>query len=258
MVDEWNLSAGGFDKRMDTSEGAAFQAATLAALASDGLDRAALFSAVDPYDRDINGNPLPGRYGGWGVVDRSLARKPAWFAQWMWSHLSGSRLASPQDPTGGVWTAASASHDRVDVLVSSFLATGGSDRSVHVDVAGMEPGRWTASLYRVDADHPGSTDPAETVNAMAAPNGHVTLDTTLPAQSIALVELARPAERAASVAGEQVLRADRVAAGPTSALPATGSTTPLAAGLAAVAAWLAGRGYRRRRLGNAERAAAGS
>src|SRR5437764_924393 len=124
----------------------------------------------------------------------------------MCSRLAGSRLASPQDPTGGVWTAASASHDRVDVLVSSFLATGGSDRSVHVDVAGMAPGLWTASLYRVDADHPGSTDPAETVNAMAAPNGRVTLDTTLPAQSIALVELARPAERAASVAGEQVLR----------------------------------------------------
>src|SRR5207248_6462114 len=62
MVDEWNLSAGGFDKRMDTNEGAAFQTATLAALAGDDLDRAVLFSAVDPYDRDINGNPLPMRY----------------------------------------------------------------------------------------------------------------------------------------------------------------------------------------------------
>src|SRR5437764_4902679 len=142
MIDEWNLSAGGFDHRMDTNEGAAFQAATLAALASDGLDRALLFSAVDPYDHDINGNALPTRYGGWGVVDRSLARKPAWYAQWMWSRFGGQRLASPQDPTGGVWTAASTSTDRVDVLVSSFLATGGNARQLHVDLAGARPGRW--------------------------------------------------------------------------------------------------------------------
>src|SRR2546423_11928806 len=123
---------------MDTNEGAAFQTATLAALASDGLDRALLFSAVDPYDRDINGNPLPARYGGWGVVDRSLARKPAWYGQWMWSRLEGSRLASPQDPTGGVWTAASTAADRVDVLVSSFVATRGSARAPPFDVARVE------------------------------------------------------------------------------------------------------------------------
>lgn len=189
MVDEWNLSAGGFDKRMDTNEGAAFQAATLSALASDHLDRAALFSAVDPYDHDINGNPLPARYGGWGVVDRSLARKPAWYAQWMWSRLEGNRLDSPQNPTSGVWTAASASATRVDVLVSSFLATGASARVAHVDVAGMKPGRWTARLFRVDAAHAGSTDPTQTVDAIAGTSGHVILDAALPAQSVLLVEL---------------------------------------------------------------------
>src|SRR5436305_3296622 len=160
VVDEWNLSAGGFDKRMDSNEGAAFQAATLAALASDNLDRAALFSAVDPYDRDVDGNALPPRYGGWGVVDRSLARKPAWYAQWMWQRLGGSRLDSPQDPTGGVWTAASTTGDKIDVLVSSFLATGASERSAHLDVAGLKRGHWTASVFRVDADHAGSTTPA--------------------------------------------------------------------------------------------------
>src|SRR5436305_1605377 len=111
MVDEWNLSAGGFDKRMDTNVGAAFQTATLAALASDGLDRAALYASVDPNDRDIDGNPLPARYGGWGVLDRSLARKPAWYAQWMWGRLAGLRLGSPQDVVGGVWTAAATDGD---------------------------------------------------------------------------------------------------------------------------------------------------
>jgi len=191
MVDEWNLSAGGFDRRMDTSEGAAFQTATLAALASDNLDRALLFSAVDPYDRDINGNPLPARYGGWGVVDRSLARKPAWYAQWLWSRLAGSRLSSQQDAVNGVWTAASISHGRVDVLVSSFLASGASARALHVDVAGMTPGRWTASVFRVDADHAGATAPAETHAVTTDGAGHLTFDTALPGQSVVLVELTR-------------------------------------------------------------------
>jgi hypothetical protein len=192
MVDEWNLSAGGFDKRMDTNEGAAFQAATLAALASDHLDRAALFSAVDPYDRDINGNPLPMRYGGWGVVDRSLARKPAWYAQWMWSRLGGSRLNSPQDPTGGVWTAATTTGSSVDVLVSSFLATGAKDRALHVDIGGIKPGRWQANVFRVDADNPGSTTPASVVDVKTDSNGHALLNVALPAQSVVLVELTRP------------------------------------------------------------------
>ena len=258
MVDEWNLSAGGFDKRMDTNEGAAFQAATLAALASDGLDRAALFSAVDPYDRDINGNPLPARYGGWGVVDRSLARKPAWFAQWMWSRLAGARLASPQDPTGGVWTAASASRDRVDVLVSSFLATGAAARGLHVDIAGVKPGRWTAKLFRVDADHPGSTDSAETVDVMADTNGHVTIHTALPPQSIVLVELGRGTSRAETVAGEHAVHGNELTRAVSGAsLPATGTATP-PVGLVVLAAGLAARSYRRRRLGRAERAAGGS
>ena len=193
MVDEWNLSAGGFDKRMDTNVGAAFQGATLSALASDGLDRALLFSAVDPNDRDINGHPLPARYGGWGVVDRSLARKPAWYAQWMWSRLTGSRLASPQNPSGGVWTAASASasHDRVDVLASSFVASGGRDRRLHLAVAGLRPGRWTANVFRVDAGDPGSTDPVEIFDVVADQAGHGVVDTALPAESVVLVELSR-------------------------------------------------------------------
>jgi len=191
VLDEWNLSAGGFDKRMDTNEGAAFQATPLAALASDGRDRAALFSSVDPYDRDINGNPLGMRYGGWGVVDRSLARKPAWYAQWMWSRLTGARLATDQHPMSGVWTAASNSPDRVDVFVGSFLATGATGRVLHVDLAGLDAGPWTADLFRVDAMHPGSTTPIEEVTVVPGADGHAALDTPLPAQSVVLVELVR-------------------------------------------------------------------
>jgi hypothetical protein len=163
----------------------------LAALASDRLDRAALFSAVDPYDRDIDGDPLPARYGGWGVVDRSLTPKPAWYTQWMWSRLAGSRLATPQDPMSGVWTAASSTPDRVDVFVGSFLATGATGRSLRMDVAGLDPGPWIAHVFRVDAGHPGSTSPVENVAVVPDASGHGTLDTALPPQSVVLVELVR-------------------------------------------------------------------
>jgi hypothetical protein len=191
MIDEWNLSAGGFDRRMDTNEGAAFQAATMATFADAGLDRGVLFSDVDPYAKDVSGNPLPSRYGGWGVVDRSGARKPAWYAQWMWSRLAGTRLASRQDPVSGLWTAAARTDagDRVDVLASSFMATGGVARQVRVDIRGVTPGAWHGQLYRVDADHPGSTDPVETVDVVVDSGGRASLDTQLPAQAVLLVEL---------------------------------------------------------------------
>jgi beta-xylosidase len=190
MVDEWNLSAGGFDTRMDTYEGAAFQTATLAALASDGLDRALLYSAIDPNDRDINGKPLPARHGGWGVIDRTGARKPAWYAQWLWSRLDGGhRLASPQDPVGGVWTAAATNTGRVDVLASSFLGAGARDRALHLAMAGLAPGPWTVRLFRVDKTHAGATDPDETFGVVAGADGSTALDTALPAQSVVLVEL---------------------------------------------------------------------
>ena len=55
----------------------------------------------------------------------------------------------------------------------------------------MKPGWWTAKLFRIDADHPGSTSPAETVGVKADRTGHVTLDAALPAQAVVLVELTR-------------------------------------------------------------------
>src|SRR5205807_8770175 len=169
-------------------------AATLAALASGGLDRALLFHAVDPYERDIDGNPLPARYGGWGVVDRTLVRKPAWYAHWLWTRLGPVRLDSPQDVADGVWSAAGASADRtrVDLLVASFVASGAHDHVLHLTMAGLHPGAWFVSLWRVDAAHPGFTDPAQVVHAVAGPDGRLALDTALPAQSVVLAELERP------------------------------------------------------------------
>ena len=189
MIDEWNISAGGFDKRMDTNEGAAFQAATLAAFASVDLDRASLFAAYDGYTKDIYGNPLPPRYGGWGVVDRANYRKPAWYAQWMWEQLGPTRLASPQDPIGGNWTGAAASAAGVQVLTSSFLASNAQDHDLALSVGGLSRGAWSAAIFRVDGTHPGSTQPAEVQKVVVRADRIAHLDTSLPAQSVVLVEL---------------------------------------------------------------------
>jgi len=195
MIDEWNLSAGGFDKRMDSNDGAAAQEAILAAFASAGLDRAALFAAFDGYTNDVYGNPLPPRYGGWGVVDRFYKRKPAWYGQWMWEQLGPQQLPSPQDPTGGIWTAAARGNNGVEVLLASWLASNPQDRDLALSVTGLTPGKWSAAYYRVSAAHSGSMDPAEMHAAVVGSDQTVRLATALPAQSVLLVKLT-PAQTA--------------------------------------------------------------
>jgi hypothetical protein len=194
IIDEWNLSSAGFDRRMDTNEGAAYQAGVLAVMASAGLDRAALYTGLDPQTVDADAKPLPLRYGGWGVLDRSGARKPSWYAQWMWQHLGPLRLASTQDSTAAVFSAAGRSDDdkrSVNVFVSTFRAVGAADRTLTLELAGMRRGRWQVALFRVDATHPGSTSPVEIVTARTDRHGVVRVDTQLPAQSVVLARVQR-------------------------------------------------------------------
>jgi hypothetical protein len=194
VIDEWNLAGGGFDRRHDTNEGAAFQAATLAVFAREGLDRAVIFKSVDDdIDRDAEGRPLPHRYGGWGLLDRSLRRKPAWHAQRYWRRLGPTRLASPHYPDEGVWTAAASAGPRVQVLVASFKATGAIGRSLSLRIDGVSPGPYRLKLYRIDARHPGSTRPTRTILLRVGARGRARLDTALPAQSVVLAELSRRA-----------------------------------------------------------------
>jgi hypothetical protein len=188
VIDEWNISAAGFDHRHDTHEGAAFQAAALAVFAEAGLDRAALFKNVDDdIEADAAGNPLARRYGGWGLLDRSLRRKPAWFAQRWFRSVGPRRLASPQFAAEGVWTAAGAGKRAVEVLVSSFEASGGADRRLALRVAGLEPGAHLIELHRIDKRHRGSTEPLRSFKAGAGASGEISLELALPAQSVLLV-----------------------------------------------------------------------
>jgi beta-xylosidase len=189
IIDEWNISGGGFDRRHDTHEGAAFQAAGLAALAAAGIDRACLFNAVDKDDVAADGSQLPARYGGWGVLDRHLNRKPAWYAQWLWHQLGATGLASPQDPLQGIWTAAATNGPDVQILVAAYQPGGVTDRALTVAINGLVPGTYTADVYRIDDHHPGSTDPTETTTLTVPANGYAQLDLALAAQSVALARL---------------------------------------------------------------------
>src|SRR5262245_23625033 len=118
-----------------------------------------LYTGEDPQTVDADGQPLPLRYGGWGLLDRSGSRKPAWYAHWMWERLGRVRVSSPQNPDEQVWSAAGrdASGRHVEVLVATFAAVGAVERDLQLVVAGLHPGRWRVQLYRVDEVHAGST-----------------------------------------------------------------------------------------------------
>src|SRR5439155_319237 len=157
------------------------------------------------------------------VLAPGARRKPAWYVQWLRQQLGPTRLATDQDVVNGVWTAAGKSADEVDVLVASFLATDAHDHALRVSVSSLAPGARQALLYRVDAAHPGSTEPAETVPVDAAADGTLALDTALPAQSVVLARIVRRTTNAPAPAGAaRALPASGTAPGPGPALALVG------------------------------------
>jgi hypothetical protein len=129
QIDEWNLSLGGYDLRNDTHEGAAFRAASLMEMERAGLD------AADTY-RGISGNTLP---GDWGIVESNGFYKPAWWMFAAWQRMTGNRVAlTGDDPQAGFWARATRDGDQVSVLLSTWIATGGSARSASVLFDGCE------------------------------------------------------------------------------------------------------------------------
>jgi hypothetical protein len=183
LIDEWNLSAGGFDRRMDTNEGAAFQAAALAEMQRAGLDRAAVYRAVDPeYMAE------PG--GGWGLLTLRGVRKPAWWTHWLWGRLARGLVRSELDtrPADGVWAVASRDRRRRTVLVSSFLAEGAHPHPLSLDVSGLKRRRWKVLVRRIDSER-GRAGVVSRHRIAVGGDGRLSLDLDLPAQSVLAVEL---------------------------------------------------------------------
>jgi len=196
VIDEWNLSAGGFDRRMDIHEGAAYDGGVLAEMQKAGLDRSAVFRAVDPaYFADPKVNPSGEEHrGGWGLVTITGRRKPAWWTFWLWRRLAPlvvrSQLESAR--SDGVWALASrgARRRRLTVLVASFLAEGAHPHELALELSGLPPGRWRIRIRRIDAGHP-SARRADRRARRIRRGERLDLELELPAQALVAVELRR-------------------------------------------------------------------
>lgn len=173
VLDEWNLSAAGYDRRHDTHEGAAFAASALVAMQDGGLDAGAFFKATDTADHESAGDH--------GLVTALHNRKPAWWSFWLWQQLASQRVAVSGAPHD-VFTIASRDAHRVTVLVASFSASHPKDRAVELVVDGAGPIA-AARVRRIDAAH----SAANNVEHLSVADGRVSL--ALPAQAVALVEL---------------------------------------------------------------------
>lgn len=201
LLDEWNLSSGGFDLRHDTHEGAAFAAGVLAELQENGLDASSFFRATDT--RTTGGDH--------GLVRVDGQRKPAWWTFRLWQDLAERRVAV-SGTEEGLWAVASVDQHRMTLLVASFSASRPAARTLEVEVTGLG---WTpsrATVRRIDADHRSGAQP----EAVAVDGNHLTLP--VPAQAVALVELHREVSTDAPPA---VVAAERDGTG---RLPATGGT----------------------------------
>jgi hypothetical protein len=182
-IDEWNVSAGGYDLRHDTAEGAALDAGMLIEMERAGLDQAAFYRAIS------GSHP-----GDWGLVYADGSPKPAWWVFRAWSQMTGDRLlTSGDDPANGLWVRATRDAGCVSVLLTNFVATGAPTRTISLNLqSGMPPcqGARVATLGTLDTTSTSLAD-APTIeldhNNDAGPIDHV--DVTMPSQSVALLRV---------------------------------------------------------------------
>ena len=187
VLDEWNVSAGGFDHRHDTHEGAAFDAGVLAALQRTRLDRAAFFISKDAYLGSAF--PCVEGAGDWGLVSCAGNRKPPWWTFWLWQQLAPDEVATSGGSSliDGFWVVASRDGaTRVTVMLSSFLSTAAHDHHVTLELGPLPASGMAGEVRRIDSNHPSAEAPSETVN-VSGPRGTIDLD--LPANSVMFVDL---------------------------------------------------------------------
>jgi hypothetical protein len=191
ILDEWNLSAGGFDLRNDSYVGAAFQAASLIELAAAKVDRALLYASVDPHSTDQSGKPLPVRHGDWGVVDRRGGRKPAWYAQQLFGGLAGDQLPVEVHPQPDVWLAATSDRGSTHVLLAAFTAHPGPAHMTAIQLRGLRPGRHRLLSTHIDDTHDGSW-PQPRTWITAGDDGTATIDVDSPPNSVVSLQVVAP------------------------------------------------------------------
>jgi hypothetical protein len=179
IIDEWNVSGGGYDLRHDDAEGAALDAGILIDMERAGLDAADFYRAVSGREDHA---------GDWGLVSSKGTPKPAWWVFRAWSALQGVRLATADDPAAGVWARATKdAQGCLSVLLANFVATGSPERNVTIDLSGTLPscsGTRTITLGTLDRSSTSlavtSPLPVHDPRAMSVP---------MASQSVALVRI---------------------------------------------------------------------
>ncbi len=151
ILDEWNMSAGGFDVRQDSTVGAAFALASLIEMEDSGISRAYLYRAV---------KGVPAVPGDWGIATQSGRHVPTWSILYVWERLHGARLALSGSPPPGVWIRAVRSGVSTDVLVANYATVGAASQqlTLQLDPTCTHP----ATVRTIDASH---------TTSFAAPDG---------------------------------------------------------------------------------------
>jgi hypothetical protein len=179
VIDEWNVSAGGYDFRHDDAEGASLVAGILIEMERAGLDGADFYRAISGSNNHI---------GDWGLVHADGTPKPSWWVFRAWAALTGDVLLSGGDaPATGLWARATRDHGCVSVLLANFVATGAPARTVAVQLGGDLPqcraGRaTTVATLDTNSTTLGSARPAHLDH-----DHHVTVP--MASQSVALLQV---------------------------------------------------------------------
>ena len=135
-ITEWNMSSGGYDVRNDTSDAAAFAAASLTVFEEEGLDLSAFFRSGSS-----------GRAGDWGVVAPDGTRAPKWGAFQAFAASQGTRVAiRGSRPEHGLYARATKGANRADVVISTYASAPQFRVHRRVTLTGLPAGVRTARL----------------------------------------------------------------------------------------------------------------
>jgi hypothetical protein len=178
-IDEWNVSAGGYDVRHDSNEGAALDAGILIEMEKAGL------GGADFY-RSTSGSA--NHPGDWGLTFSDGSPKPSWWVFRAWTLMSGARLLTGgDDPSHGLWARATRDRGCVSVLLANFVAIGAPAHDVAVHLLGALPecaGARETTLATLD----GSSSMLATQQQVQL-DDHQSATVSMPTQSVALLRV---------------------------------------------------------------------
>jgi hypothetical protein len=183
ILDEWNLSAGGLDRRMGTNVGAAFDAATLMTLQAANVDDALFYQATDTDSRP----------GGWGAVNPRGEPKPAFWTFAFWQRLRPTELAlTGAEPSTGVYAIAARDQRQklpTTILLTNYAPAYQNAHRVDITLAGLpiDPIHGPqATVARIDQTHTGAEAPTK----LPLAGNRIALE--LPPDSVALITVTEP------------------------------------------------------------------